>query len=109
MPFNKYAHVIPFLSLITQKPPDIPNRPMLTRLIEQGVVGIVAAFIAIYVNDIRQEEQLKTLKESIGVARMDMREMEGRLMAALDREHADRIHRENILQPRHQDDEPSTR
>ena len=91
MDFNRYAHIIPFFALMTSRPPELPNRPMVTRLIEQGVVGLVAAFIAIYVNDIRQEEQLKFMREGIINARVEVREMEIRIMSALDREHNDRM------------------
>ena len=91
MPFSKYAHIIPFFALMTSRPPELPNRPMVTRLVEQGVVGLVAAFIAIYVNDIRQEEQLKFMREGIINARVEVREMENRIMSTLDREHNDRM------------------
>ena len=91
MPFSKYAHIIPFFALMTSRPPELPNRPMVTRLIEQGVVGLVAAFIAIYVNDIRQEEQLKFMREGIINARVEVREMESRIMSELGREHNDRM------------------
>ena len=67
---------------------------MLTRLVEQGIVGIIAAFIAIYVNDIRQDEQMRALKDGVTVARNDMRDMEYRIMAALNREHDDRLRNE---------------
>jgi len=91
MDFNRYAHIIPFVALMTSRPPELPNRPMVTRLIEQGVVGLVAAFIAIYVNDIRQEEQLKFMREEIINARVEVREMESRIMSELGREHNDRM------------------
>lgn len=91
---ERYHHIIPFLSLMTARPPEVPNRPMLTRLVEQGIVGIIAAFIAIYVNDIRQDEQMRALKDGVTVARNDMRDMEYRIMAALNREHDDRLRNE---------------
>lgn len=58
---EKLTHVIPFMALVTRIPKEIHNRPLLTRLTEQVLVGIVAAAVGVYVNDIRQTEQISNL------------------------------------------------
>lgn len=56
------SHNIPFLALMVGHPPE--NRPMLTRLLEQGVVGIIAAAAVLWANDKVQDNTLSSLKES---------------------------------------------
>jgi len=43
MPLEKLTHVVPFMALMS-KVPTPPNRPMLTRLTEQALVGVIASF-----------------------------------------------------------------
>lgn len=57
------AHNLPFCALATSKSP--PNRPLLTRLTEQGIVGILAAGIGIFVNDKIQDSKLDTVSNQI--------------------------------------------
>lgn len=56
-------HSVPFLSLMSSNPPS--NRPLLTRLSEQSIVGIVAAFVALQVSMARQSEQIETLRSAV--------------------------------------------
>lgn len=41
------------------------NRPMLTRLTEQAIVGIAAAAIALYANNIRQDDAIQNLTSQV--------------------------------------------
>lgn len=50
------AHWFPFLALMVKDAP--PNRPMLTRIIEQSTVGLLAAALALYVDNERQNDTL---------------------------------------------------
>jgi len=72
---------LPFAAVVVKTPP--PNRPMLTRISEQAIVGIVggivAAWITIYNNDIRQQEKneymigaIKELKVTVEEIRRDL-------------------------------------
>ena len=56
-------HCVPFLSLLTSNPPQ--NRPLLTRLSEQTLVGIVAAFVALQAMQARQAEQINELRVAL--------------------------------------------
>jgi ATP-dependent Clp protease ATP-binding subunit ClpA len=58
---DKLEHIIPFMALATKRPPEVNNRPLLTRLSEQALVGIIAAAVGVYVNDIRQTEQINNM------------------------------------------------
>jgi uncharacterized coiled-coil protein SlyX len=60
---NAMYHIIPFLSTLSTNPPQ--NRPALTRLTEQAVVGALAAFVALQVTSARQEEQINSLRRDI--------------------------------------------
>lgn len=60
---EKMSHMLPFVALVSGNAPQ--NRPMLTRLTEQVIVGVAAAFVAIYVSDIRQTEQISMIKETL--------------------------------------------
>jgi hypothetical protein len=72
MDLNWLATHIPFMALVANDPPE--NRPMLTRLIEQGVVGIVAAAIGIYANDIRQQGQIESLNTRVAEVQQAQKE-----------------------------------
>jgi len=54
---------LPFAALVTGKAPE--NRPMLTRLADQAIVGVVAAIFAIWANNIRQEDRITQLTQSV--------------------------------------------
>ncbi len=49
----------PFLALMAAHPPA--NRPMLTRIIEQSTVGLLAAAFTFYATQQRQAEQIAQL------------------------------------------------
>ena len=84
MPFEKLAHIVPFLALTAKHPAvRLENRPLLTRLIEQSTVGFVAAAIAIYANDVRQSEQIQTIKVSMERDHQDMKEIKSELLAEI--------------------------
>lgn len=54
---------VPFLSLLSAEVPK--NRPLLTRLSEQTIVGVVAAFVALQTMQARQEEQISALRRTV--------------------------------------------
>lgn len=56
---NSFLAAVPFMALMTTNPP--PNRPMLTRIIEQGTVGVMAAAVTFYAAQQRQAEQIAQL------------------------------------------------
>lgn len=60
---------LPFAALVTQHSP--PNRPLLTRLTEQAIVGIVAAGLGIYGNNIKQQGQIENLNERVAAMRQE--------------------------------------
>jgi hypothetical protein len=80
-------HVIPFLSLMSENPPE--NRPLLTRLVEQSLVGVVSGFLAIQVTQARQEEQLRALTTAITKQEQQAQRERDDLKATIDRIRAD--------------------
>ena len=48
MDLSHVTHYVPFAALLTKRPPDLPNRPLITRLIEQGTVGVVTGLVVLY-------------------------------------------------------------
>lgn len=83
---NDWHHYVPFACLITKE--NIPeNRPALTRLIEQAVVGAVAAAISGYGTFKVMEADIKTLKEQRIEQRQEssaaIRESEARVTAQI--------------------------
>jgi hypothetical protein len=63
------AHNLPFLGLFLDTIPENGNRPMLTRIMEQSVVGLIAAvagsYFAMHDASIRLEDQQRQLTESV--------------------------------------------
>jgi hypothetical protein len=59
---NTWQHYVPFAALIARAP--IPeNRPAMTRLIEQSIVGIIAAALSSYVTLQVNQAEIANLKE----------------------------------------------
>jgi len=62
-----WMHWIPFAALVTRNAP--PNRPLLTRMIEQGAVGLVAgvggSYVSLAINSAVQDVQIKSLQAQI--------------------------------------------
>lgn len=54
----KLHDVIPFVSLIAHR---TTNNPWMTKIIENSIIGIIAAAFAIWANDIKQTEQINSL------------------------------------------------
>lgn len=48
---------VPFLGLAAAE----KNRPLLTRLVEQSLPGIMVAALGLYINDVKQDEKIDTL------------------------------------------------
>lgn len=63
---------IPFMAMFAMHVP--PNRPMLTRIAEQAIVGVVAAALGIYVNDVRQQGQIESLSVRVGEVQQAQKE-----------------------------------
>ncbi len=61
MNFNEWVHYIPFAALLTKRPPEVPNRPMVTRIMEQGIVGLVAAGLGLWGNSLVVNEKIDEL------------------------------------------------
>lgn len=60
---QNWQHYIPLAALISKD--DVPeNRPATTRIIEQAIVGIIAAAIASYVMIQIDHQEIADLKES---------------------------------------------
>lgn len=60
-----WHHFIPFGALFSQQAADLPNRPLLTRLVEQATVGVVAAAIGLYANDLVMKDQITNLAQQV--------------------------------------------
>ena len=69
-------HNVPFMALMAIATP--PNRPLLTRLAEQSIVGILAAAITMYSTLQRQQDSIDRLTETLKTERIETR-------AAIDR------------------------
>lgn len=63
----KWYRKLPFAGLADKDPP--PNRPMLTRIMEQSLVGIIAgiggAYMTIQITNAVQDEQIKSLQQQL--------------------------------------------
>ena len=72
--FEWSIHHLPFFALMSTPKPE--NRPLATRLLEQTLVGIIASIIgasgALYIENIRQEEQLKTVNSTLMEIRVEL-------------------------------------
>lgn len=77
-----WHHYVPFACLVTKQ--HVPeNRPATTRLIEQAVVGIVAAGIGSYVTLEVNKNEIKQLKEQRIETNAAIRESEARVTAQI--------------------------
>lgn len=65
-------HWIPFIGMVRHAP---QSRPILTRIIEQAIPGILVAVIGIYVTDARQTEQIKELRYEIVQLNVEIQQM----------------------------------
>lgn len=68
MNFEEWTHIIPFAALLTKRPAELPNRPMVTRIIEQGIVGIIAAGLGLWGNSLVVNEKIDELSNRQVVA-----------------------------------------
>jgi hypothetical protein len=80
-------HIIPFLSIMSDRPPE--NRPALTRLLEQALVGVASAFLAVTVTQAKQEEQIRHLTMTIADQSRQARKDREELSAQIERIRAD--------------------
>lgn len=66
-PDPSYFHWLPFAALMARNSP--PNRPMLTRILEQLMVAVIAgglaAYVAIEVTNAVQDVQIKQVQEQL--------------------------------------------
>lgn len=68
---HNIASCVPFAAALMTKPPT--DRPLLTRMLEQGALAAIAAALAIYANDKAQDEQLSALRREISELKADTR------------------------------------
>lgn len=80
--YNWLLQHVPFLALASSTPP--PNRPMATRLIEQGFVGLFSAAVALAAATLRHDEQLQALRSELIQQRQDQKEVRAELRAAIE-------------------------
>jgi len=59
---SNWHHYVPFAALISNSGPIPENRPAMTRIIEQGFVGVVAAALGSYVTLQVNQTEINTLK-----------------------------------------------
>lgn len=79
---NDWHHYIPFACLITRN--QVPeNRPATTRLIEQSVVGIIAAAVGSYVTLEVNKTEIAHLKEQRVETYAAIKESEQRVTAQI--------------------------
>ena len=84
-----WHHYIPFAALWMETPPEVTNRPLATRLIEQGTVGVVTAIctsvIILYAVSQVQGEKLEALSrqqiEAKAAEAADIREIKEMVIA----------------------------
>ena len=86
---EKLTHWIPFMALVSQGAPLSGNRPLLTRLTEQIIVGIVAAAFAVYTTNVRQEEQIANLNARLIEMQKSQEVLHSRIQETLDRMRSD--------------------
>lgn len=77
------AGYVPFLALVNRPAP--PGRPMMTRLMEQAIVGLIAALATTLANDYRQDEMIKIRGDQIEALAREVRDASIRLDQRLDR------------------------
>lgn len=82
---NQAAHYIPFVGLMVNKTGETANRPMLTRIIEQSTVGIVAAGFALYVDNERQNDKLENMEVSMSAMNQNIANVTVRLEAKVEK------------------------
>jgi len=59
-----WHHIIPFAALFSdQAVPE--NRPMVTRLMEQAIVGVVAAGMTLYADNLVTQDKIANLTEQV--------------------------------------------
>ena len=58
---ENWQHFIPFAALLIKRPAEVNNRPMLTRIIEQGIVGLIAAGLGLWGNSLVVNEKIDEL------------------------------------------------
>lgn len=68
MEWSNIAQHIPFIAAMTDRR---LGKPLLTGLLEKAITAVLAAGIAIYTNDIRQDSKLEQERQSM----QEMREM----------------------------------
>lgn len=75
-PDPSWYHWIPFAALMSENLP--PNRPLMTRILEQSLVGIVAgiggAYVTIQITNAVQDVQIRALQEQVRVTEMRLSE-----------------------------------
>lgn len=62
MDWEPLKHFFPFVGVLRQ--PDTP-RTVLERLIENGLVGVLASAVALYVNDAVQDQKLVAIASKV--------------------------------------------
>lgn len=72
----------PFFALMAAHPPA--NRPMLTRVVEQSTVAIIAAALTLYTTQQRQAEQIAALSAQVARDRDDFKADQRKLEAKID-------------------------
>ena len=82
------AHCIPFFGVVAAAPTK--PRPALTKLTEQGTVGLVAAVFVLNTTANQHAEELKELRRSVAEIRADMQYASQRIDATLARIEAPR-------------------
>lgn len=65
---------VPFLGLMAQHPPS-SNRPLLTRLTEQLIVGLISAAGVLYTDNIRHDDEIKQITQEVREAKRVIDEM----------------------------------
>jgi uncharacterized protein YdeI (BOF family) len=80
--YNWLTQHIPFLALASANVPT--NRPMTTRLLEQGFVGLFSAAVTLAAATIRHDEQLQSLRAELAQQRQDNKEVRMELRTAIE-------------------------
>jgi hypothetical protein len=76
-------HNLPFFALIAEDTP--PNRPMVTRIVEQVIVGVIAAAAVLWANDKVQDNTIANVVEQQRDLRKEMATLTTRLESRIDR------------------------
>jgi len=84
MNIPEILHLIPYLGLVTNRDGSYGRRPILTRIIEQSLPGLIVAGVGIYTNVQLLEAQVKEITNALKLEAMERKESVAELRSEVD-------------------------